>query len=144
MTFSHSAHQWCNKKPGETVTQFLKKKKVGFDPKPTSMHLKNDGSRQSLPLPFSSQWFTNKNYKKKFSKEGRRGRAKTRKKKGENVAWFNLLVSFVYLFPFLLQASFRPLLPSIDFPDSGSLQNQQTWRYYPRIFHQFFSIVKLK
>ena len=60
---------------------------------------------------------------KKFSKEG--GRAKTRKK-GRERCLIQFISELCLPFPFLLQASFRPLLPSIDFPDSGSLQNQQT------------------
>ena len=122
----------------------LQRKKKSLILKPTSLHLKND-----------SQWQTNfalhqslliKTIKKSFKARGehkKRERAEKksyRKKGGKRCLWFNLLVSFVYLFVplFLLQASFL-----IDFPDSGSLQNQQTWRYYPRISQaQFFSTAK--
>ena len=102
MTFSHSAHQWCNKKPGETVTQFLKKKKVGFDPKPTSMHLKNDGSRQSLPLPFSSQWFTNKNYKKKSFQKKEGGGEQKHEKKGRECCLIQFISELCLPFPFFI------------------------------------------
>ena len=113
MTFSHSAeHQWCNKKLGKLSHNFWRKKKFGLILNQLHCTWKmTSADKVCLCLSHLSGSLI-KTIKKSFQKKGEEQK---HEKKGENVAWFNLLVSFVYLFLFYCRLPFVLCFPASIF-----------------------------